>query len=314
MFLSIIVPAYNVENYLKKCIDSLLIQNIDDYEIIILNDCSTDATLEVAKSFNDKKIRVIDKKTNTGLSDTRNIGIEYASGEYIMFVDSDDSISENCLREIADFISIEKTDIVYLKYNLVKNGYSKKIEHFSSDSNKVYEASEFLKRELANRILPIAACFAVYKKSFLVENGLKFQVGYLHEDELWTPMCLLKAKRVGTLDCYYYNYIIRENSITQKKNKTKNGIDLLRIAKTLDGEADEITDSWLKKLFKNHVAMIYMKAVSRGNLCKTEYNKEINRLFPIRREYFFKDKLKSFFFLCNPYVYSKIDKRYGNNI
>lgn len=314
MFLSIIVPAYNVENYLKKCISSLLKQDVDDYEIIILNDCSTDKTLEIAKSFDDQKITIIDKKINSGLSDTRNIGMTLAKGEYIMFVDSDDSISENCLGKIADFINEKKPDIVYLNYNLIKNGQSTKIKHFSADCNKIYEAHDFFKGELSNRLLPIAACFAVYKKSFIVENDLKFQVGYLHEDELWTPLCLMKAKTVGTLDCYFYNYFIRENSITQKKDKTKNGIDLLHIAEKLDVEATGIANSCLKRLLENHVAMIYMKAVSRGNLCKTVYNKEIDRLFPVQRAYYLKDRLKSFLFLCSPYVYSRIDQKFGNNI
>ena len=97
MFLSIIVPAYNVERYIDKCVDSLEEQNIDDYEIIIINDCSTDNTINVIKRRAKCNIRIINKEINTGLSDTRNIGIESANGEYIMFVDSDDYIETNII-------------------------------------------------------------------------------------------------------------------------------------------------------------------------------------------------------------------------
>lgn len=314
VFLSIIVPAYNVEKYLNKCINSILSQDTDDYEVIIVNDCSTDSTLEIAKSFCDKKISIINKKTNTGLSDTRNTGLKYAKGKYIMFVDSDDYLSKNSLKKIIDFTDKYNPDIVYMKYNLVRNEVVERKEHFFSESNKVYSASEFFKHELSNRVLPIAACFAIYKKSFLDNNNLKFQEGYLHEDELWTPLCLLRSRTVGTLDCYFYNYVIREGSITQKKDKTKNGRDLLEISKMLDYEVKSVSDPELKKLLKNHIAMIYMKAVSRGNLWGTIDKKNISRVFPINRACFFKDRLKSVLFFFTPYLYCKLDRKYGNNI
>lgn len=315
MFLSIVVPAYNVEKYIDRCIDSLENQNIEDYEIIIINDCSTDDTLNIVNKRVKQNVKVIDKKTNTGLSDTRNIGIEVACGEFIMLVDSDDYIQENVLLEIKKFVLInDKPDVVYLGYYLEKNGEVIKHRGFISDINTVFMGKDFLKSELKNRCLPIPACFAIYKKEFLLNNNMRFAKGLLHEDELWTPIILDKAERVGTMGLFFYHYQIHENSITQKKDKTKNGLDMLTICNILSVYASQIEDLELKRLMNNHIAMIYMKGMCRGRLYRREYKSNINRFFPLQNAYFIKDRIKSIIFAFNMKVYYYLDIRLGHNI
>ena len=314
MFLSIIVPAFNVENYIKKCIESIQNQDIDDCEIIIVNDCSTDKTMEIIQNLQSDNVVIINKTKNTGLSDTRNIGMAAAKGEYIMFVDSDDFLSNNVLKEIKSFVIKNKPDIVYLNYLINRKNNIIKVRNFCCEGNTIYEGSEFLKKQLTKRILPIPACFAVYKRNFINENNIRFKIGILHEDELWTPTCIMKAKKIGTLDLFFYNYVIRENSITQKKDKTKNGLDLLSISIALDNMTENINDNSLKTLLKNHVAMIYMKAVSRGKLFRKEFKKQVDRKFPLKRAYYLKDKLKAFIFFISPHLYCCIDRKFGNNI
>ena len=114
MKLSVIVPCYNVEKYVAACVKSIFKARIDDMEIILVNDGSTDDTLELLKTLKDKYgsiIKVVDKK-NGGLSDARNVGIKHASGKYISFIDSDDTIEENLYKDLEKYIDKEEYDII----------------------------------------------------------------------------------------------------------------------------------------------------------------------------------------------------------
>lgn len=315
MFLSIVVPAYNVEKYINRCISSLEKQNIKDYEIIIINDHSEDNTINIVNTRAENNIRILNKPVNTGLSDVRNIGIEAAMGEFIMFVDSDDYIEPNVLLDIKKFVlKHNKPDVVYLGYYIENNGEVNKKKGFISKTNCIFPGITFLKNELYNRCLPIPACFAIYKKDFLVANDLRFAYGLLHEDELWTPIVLLTATTVGTMDLYFYHYLIREDSITQKKDKTKNGLDLLKISEFLSFIISKVEDLELKRLMNNHIAMIYMKSMCRGQLYRKQYKKSINRFLPLKKAYFLKDKIKAIIFAINLKLYYYLDLKLGHNI
>ena len=115
---SIIVPIYNAEEYLPKCIDSLINQTYQNIEIILLNDGSTDNTQNIIASYKDKRIIAINKK-NTGIADTRNEGIKKSTGEYIMFVDSDDYLELNSIELLIKKLEKDKSDIVMFNYQLI---------------------------------------------------------------------------------------------------------------------------------------------------------------------------------------------------
>ena len=316
MFFSIIVPAFNVQAYIKQCIDSLLTQNIDDYEIIIVDDCSKDYTSAISDTYTGGIVKTIHNEKNLGLSDSRNIGLKSAKGEYIIFVDSDDYIETNILQTIKDRIEeLSKPDIVYLGYYLEKGSTSFKKYTFNSGKNAVYDAKEFARNELSRRKIPIPACFAAYRRDYLISNALYFKSGILHEDELWSPITLLTAKSVGTTDICFYHYIIREGSITQRKDNTKNGLDMLDSCNDLIEFTDKSSlDSNLKKLMYNHIAMIYIKAMCRGRLYRKPYCHKVNRTLPYRYSCFLKDKVKGIIFMGSLRMYYYCDKWLGNNI
>ena len=138
--------------------------------------------------------------------------------------------------------------------------------------------------------------------------------GLLHEDELWTPTVLLMATRVGTMGLYFYHYQIRKNSITQRKDKTKNGLDIIAICKMLSISASRIKDSELRRLMNNHIAMVYMKGMCKGRLYRGEYRNNINRFFPLENSCFVKDKIKSIIFALNLKIYYYLDSKLGHNI
>ena len=154
----------------------------------------------------------------------------------------------------------------------------------------------------------------MYRRQFLIENNLRFTTGIYHEDELWSAEVALKAQQVLTADICYYHYVIRAGSITQKKDLTQNGLDIIFICNQMISMLSEIEDLVLKKLFANHIAMLYMKGMCRGKLYRKQYRSKFNRCIPIKYAYFTKDKLKAILFLISPYIYYIIDLKCGKKL
>ena len=221
---SIIVPAYNVEKYLADCIEDILSQSFADFEILLIDDGSTDKTLKIAEEYakKDNRIKVFSKE-NAGLSHTRNYGIERAAGRYIYFVDSDDLLEKDALKNIEAVIAEKQdADIIATRYRILdeKTGELKEVNKFpvsvlSADSRMAateqYEAC-FLYDDISTM-----SQLYVTKKAYLEKNRLKFYEGILHEDELWTPQLFLNAESIGYCEssCYVYR-VNREGAITNK--------------------------------------------------------------------------------------------------
>lgn len=312
MLLSIIVPMYNVEKYLTKCIESVLSQEMSNYELILIDDCSTDSTLSCAKKYGDiKKVKIIEKKKNSGLSDTRNIGMGVACGTYILFLDSDDYIEEGALSTIQNIINEQRNpDVIYFGFykEKEKEKSGSILYGYKSEKNHLYTGIEYAKNELQRRVLSPAACFGIYKREFLIANKLFFKVGTFHEDELWTPQVVMKADTIYVTDYAYYHYVKRDGSITTKKDKTQNGIDLVNICKELDDMFSNIEDSKLRRLLDNHIAMRYMKAVCYGKLFRKEKKQYVNRFYPIRKAYLPYEKVKAVLFAFSLRLYYLFDQ------
>ena len=230
MKLSIIVPVYHVEAYLQKCVDSLLAQDLpqDEYEIILVDDGSTDSCPRLCDDFAAAhgNIRVIHQH-NKGLSGARNTGIAAATGQYILFVDSDDFLNPNVLGTLIGQMEDKNLDVLRFNYQNVNmagevfepNKYSKPFVDYSSE---VCDGVYFLNERLG------FACYAwqfMIKASILQLDGNTFKEGIYFEDVEWTPRILLQAQRVASTDLVVYNYLFRTNSIarntdTEKKRKT----------------------------------------------------------------------------------------------
>ena len=226
MKLSIIVPVYNVADYLAKCLDSLITQDLpqDEYEVIVVNDGSTDNSGQIAKKYADKYSNIIlINQENQGLSGARNTGISNAKGEYIQFVDSDDYLEPMVLGELIEKIEKENLDVLRFNYeNVNESGKiiypNKDPKHFVDFSNDVVDGLTFLNKRLG------PACYAVQfiiRKSLLLKNNLLFKSGIYFEDTEWTPRMLLQALRISSVKTIIYYYLIREGSITKAVNRDK---------------------------------------------------------------------------------------------
>lgn len=309
MFISVVVPVYNVEKYLEKCLQSLIEQCYSDMEIVVVDDKSTDRSLCIAKKYEKyNNVKVISKEKNTGLSDSRNVGIRESRGQYIMFLDSDDYVEDGCIFKIQEIVKKEnEPDIVYFGYSEEYESTNEKYIKYGyvSQKDKIYTGEEFAIAELKQRNLYAAACFGIYNREFIVRNNLYFESCLLHEDELWTPQVILRANKVYTSDYVFYHYLRRNGSITRSGNKTKHGQDMLCICKKLDILANEIKNPELKKYMDNHIAMLYMKGMTEGRLYQT--NMEIDRFYPLRKVCFKKDRAKAILFAFSLRLYYRIN-------
>ena len=232
--LSFIVPVYNVAPYLNKCVDSLLAQDYSDYEIILVDDGSTDGSDAICDEYASPSfvnsltrsvvIKVIHQE-NGGLSAARNEGLKVAQGEYVCFVDSDDYWEENVLGGLIEKIEQERLDVLRFDYQNVNEQYEiyapNKYPHQVDTSSEVISGEVYLNNRMGYE------CYAVMfiiRRMLLVDdsciaNGCFFTEGIYFEDTEWTPRMMVRAQRVNATPTVVYNYLTRTGSITKKYDK-----------------------------------------------------------------------------------------------
>ena len=221
MKFSVIIPVYNVEKYVEKCLKSIDNQSYQRFEAIIVNDGSKDKSDSIIKKYiKGKKQFIYLTKENGGLSDARNFGIKYASGDYIIFLDSDDYIEQDLLKNLNAILSLKKHDIVRYGLKIVDdNGNLLK-----SVSNIIYNVNNkniAISKILNSEFVEPAWLYA-YNLNFWKKNKFEYQKGKIHEDYGLTPLILSKAQTIGFLDYNGYNYVQRENSIMNQTDYKKN--------------------------------------------------------------------------------------------
>ena len=240
MILSVIVPVYNVEKYLEKCLNSLVNQTLQEIEILVVNDGSTDNSQLIIDEFTAKfplKIRSFNKE-NGGLSDARNFGIEKATGAFIGFVDSDDYVSDAMFEEM--YILAKKHNAEMAICNLQKvdevGNITQKLTQIPNMPEKIDLRSNFT----VFSDLSYFACNKIFKKDLF--EGEKFQKGMHFEDIELIPQLLLKCETIVQTQNYHYQYLERADSIS--KTHTAKGLDILKAVKNVE-------ISFEKSSFKN---------------------------------------------------------------
>ena len=211
--ISVIVPVYNVENYVEKCIHSILEQTFSNFELIIVNDGSTDDSLERVKRFRDKRIVLIDQM-NQGLSGARNTGLKVSKGKYVTFIDSDDWISKNYLKEMISCATKYNADIVSIKECTVTDG--KKYSYIKRPLLVFRDKAADALFGLYNSNF---ACSKLIKKDIFIKNNISFPLHRNYEDLGTMYKVYDKAQTAVVADKENYFYLIRSGSITQSKNK-----------------------------------------------------------------------------------------------
>lgn len=290
--ISVIVPVYNVEEYLEKCLNSLVNQTLKDIEIIVVNDGTKDNSQDIIDKFS-KKYKNIKSyiKENGGLSSARNYGLKYAKGEYIAFVDSDDYVENNMYENMYNKAKEGNFDIVAcdLKYMY---GEEEVLAH--SNLKKDLTTKEEIKKSYIY-IYP-AAWNKIYKKELLKDIEFKEKVWF--EDVEFLYRLYPRINSIGYINKYYYNYVQREGAITRIFNNK-----LYDYINNWNGIIDfykkeNLYDEYRKELEYCYVRYIYATFVKRAANYKNieEYNRAVNIAIKNVNEHFPKYKRNKYFY------------------
>lgn len=283
---SIIVPAYNVEKYINKCLESIFSSTYKNFEVIVVNDGSTDNTEKIIKKYTKKYDNIIYiKQENKGLSEARNIGVKNVTGDYLLFVDSDDYIDEELLEKIN--LNINNVDI--LRYQL-KVVYDDKIEDIMEEEFSEIKGVDAFKKITRYKYIEMAQLYVINRKYFN-KNKFTFTKNVYHEDYGLIPLVIAKANTVKSINFRGYYYVQREGSIMSSNDidKLKKKMnDMLMLFNNATKYLEKIDGSGAVKSF--YANSIIDKFNSLPNELKMEYNKKIKELNVI--DYLLEDNIK----------------------
>ena len=220
--ISVIVPIYNVETYLYKCLSSLSAQTFRDFEVIAIDDCSTDNSINVFKdaiaklNFAKKQVRLIRHKYNRGLSAARNTGINESDSPFVYFLDSDDSITPDCLEVLYNNAFYRDKPVDMVVGNYIIDGPEIGCPHIHIKDSFLSQ-KEYIRVYCKELVYPMAWNRLIYK-DFIKRYNLYFEEGLIHEDTLWNFMVLDFVNRVKVINHTTYIYLVRPNSLQSSKD------------------------------------------------------------------------------------------------
>ena len=234
MKVSVIVPVYNTEKYLRRCLDSLVNQTIEDIEIIVINDCSPDNSKEILKEYEKKykdKIKVFHNKTNKGIGYNRNYGIKKATGEYIGFVDSDDWVNETMYDKLYKKAKEDNLDLVLCNFHKMLEKEND-LEEIASSEISYFKNTNL--KQTPNLLLDVelAPWNKLYKKELIKE--ITFPENLKYEDTIFVLKAMARSKKIGMVDEKLNSYLVRSKSETTVMNKKV--YDILKVSKMMIDE------------------------------------------------------------------------------
>lgn len=303
--ISIVVPVYNVEHELSRCVDSILAQSYANIEVILVDDGSTDGCPSMCDAYEkkDSRIRVI-HKSNGGLSSARNAGLSCATGEWILYVDSDDYIlNDSCERLIAVGAKYD-CDIVSADAVREFNGGQEYMVHSSLADGMCYPSKDFIIKSVKPCEWYVPACFNLYKRSFLIENNLFFVDGLLHEDMEMQPRVFLAAKNVAYCAYSFYRYVDRASSIMNASKVDERITAMEWIYSNWKSKFETIEDRELARALNGHLAKCYLHSCCELG-CVLDIM-GVERFFLLKNSLNVKEFIKAVIFAVMPFVYLKL--------
>lgn len=252
--ISVIVPAYNAEAFIERCLNSLLRQTYENLEIICINDASTDNTAQTVKKINDPRIRLINNEQNLGISLTRNRGMEIARSKYIGFIDSDDFVDPDFYEKLHRAAVANDAEVVTAATSVEW-----------PDKNKIWAGRPGVCTGFADKLKAVrnGSCWnKLYQTGFLREHKLEFPAGLIAEDNFFIIRCLHCCARLAVIDDTRYHYIMMPSSLTHDPQKAekrkKDSLTISRmIVEFIEQNAPEHKKATVAFIIKNVVAAQY---------------------------------------------------------
>lgn len=282
---SIIIPVYNTEKHLKKCLESVTNQTEKDIEIIVINDGTTDNSESIINEYINKDNSLIKyySKANEGVAKTRNYGIEKASSDYILFVDSDDYIDERLIEKLMPYIN---NDIDIIKFKLKRvDEKGNVIEKVEGPIFGKTTGSEAFNKLYCEDVLIDSPCVYLIKRKLFTDNNFQFNRTY-HEDYGLIPLIILKAQSFVSIPDYLYYYVQAEDSITRNENYEKTIKKFNDAIFHFDNAMCEIDKMGLNRETKENAKIFYTNAIIlKINDLKAEDKNKYIKLLKIRKVY-----------------------------
>jgi glycosyltransferase involved in cell wall biosynthesis len=313
--MSIIIPVYKVEKYIRKCLESVFKQDIppDTYEIIIVNDGTPDNSMSIVHEFANKYTNLtIINQENQGLSMARNNGLDIAHGEYVWFVDSDDWIKENCLNKIIGLIEQYKFDILSMPLLCTHDECNEGKEDISIKDSVLLIGKKYLFSDY-----PFAPTQRlILKRKFIIENNLKFYPKIFHEDTLFGPPTIFLANKIYMLNKSLYYYRQRQDGSIMSSWKIKNSNDLVFGYNVLKSfESQYILDKSDKEKFNDVIitsllcSILFAKGHWKSKDFKIFYSQNVNfirkeswQLF-LNKDIRMKRRIRGLLFFLSPFLF-----------
>lgn len=304
---SIIVPVYNVEKYLGRCLDSICSQSFTDIEIIVIDDGSNDNSREIYESYaqRDQRIIVI-RQENQGLSAARNTGLSHASGEYIIFVDSDDYIDIDACKRFSAIIENAAPEIIIGGATVHEGGRSYPMTHTNLQEGVEYTGIEYSRLSINAREWYSMVWLGCYSRDYLECNELKFKTGIFHEDLELQPRLFLNAEKIRFMDKPFYHYCIRPDSITTADSEAYINRKLSDIMSVLEDWRKIFSQERYGSIQKLLYGMLAKQFLYFSRLYK---NTDIKRVKGVDFKFLwqnaldYKEKGKALLFFCLPNLY-----------
>lgn len=214
MRVSVVIPIYNVQAYVERCLESVCLQDFRDLEVILVDDCSTDDSMVLVRAFvaahPDLPCRIVSHEHNRGLSAARNTGLSVATGDYVYFLDSDDSLPEYAIRVLVQALDEGEADVVVGDYELI--GADGASSDLKLPEGRL-EGNDRILETYAEGLWYVMAWNKLCRREFLTGQSLLFEEGLLHEDVIWTFKVACKAQSMHVVRKVTYRYYVRSGSI-----------------------------------------------------------------------------------------------------
>ena len=215
MLLSIVIPYYQVENYIEACLERICMLDAQQCEVLLVDDCGSDASVQIARRYEQAygHIRILYREKNGGLSAARNTGLREAKGEYVYFLDSDDIPQTQALFELAQQAKRQQLDVAKARFVYFDDLTGKERPGAAVEPTQVMTGGELFAAQCASGVYEPMVWQCVYRREFLLQSGLEMAEGLLFEDELFQAPALLRAQRAAAFDLEILRYRQREGSI-----------------------------------------------------------------------------------------------------
>ena len=307
MRMSIIVPIYNVEQYIEECLESIYNQNLTDFEVICIDDRGKDKSIQKVQEYveknNIKNLQIIEHSENKGLSEARNTGINNAKGKYICFLDSDDKLEKDGIGQLLK--NAEEKDLDIVEGKVIELFETKcNIELGSNLLNrkdsKIVSGDEYFSNTIKNNEYLTSAWCRIFKKE-LLKNKVYFMPEIKFEDEEFSPRAIIPAKKVQYLNIPFYIYRRRDNSITTNMFKdNKWYTSYLKIIDSLEKYAKQIKNKKSYECLTNRIGQLALSILKNPIAYNASQNQVDEIIKEIRKEKIYRIpmKSKSFFIKC----------------